>query len=149
MHPARGPSIQDSSTCSPAVKTYKLRHKNKKKLLTVSAIIFLYSSTVVLSWAFWININSLSIDGGDADDDNVELVSPLSALVLLFFSTSWKLLLLLLLLVELFLFRWLADGEVLLLWFDWLLLTSCVLRFSNTLFNHVVSSSDDATVNDV
>lgn len=112
--------------------------------LTVSAIMFLYSSTVVLSWAFCNKTISFS-----AAEDVELFESPLTALLFkLFVSTS------------LMLFRWLllvtllllAIGEVLvlvvLLRLD-LLLTSCILRFSNALSSHLVSSTpwdvDDVT----
>lgn len=103
--------------------------------LTVSAMMFLYSSTVVFSWAFCNKTNSFS-----AAEDVELFESPLTALLFnLFVSTSLQLFRWLLLVTLLLL----AIGEVLvlvaLLRLD-LLLTSCSLRFSNTLSSHIVSS---------
>lgn len=99
-----------------------IRSKSLNFQLTVSAMIILYSSTVVFSWAFCNKTNSFSATW------DVELCeSPLRALFNLSLLLFWWLLL--------------AIGEllVLLLRLD-LLLTICCLRFSNTLSSHFVPS---------
>lgn len=94
--------------------------------LTVSAMMFLYSSTVVFNWAFCSKTISFS-----ATEDDVELFeSPLTAVLLLFTLLLFRWLLLVTLL--------LAIGEVLLR--PDLLLTICILSFSNALSSHFVSS---------
>lgn len=130
---ARGLLIQGSSACSPVKDQRPHKHEPSQTLsaipLTVSAMMFLYSSTVVFNWAFCNKTNSFS-----ATEDDVELFeSPFKALLLFtLLLFRWLLLVTLLLL---------AIGEVLLvlLRLD-LLLTSCILRFSNTLSSHFDAS---------